>query len=240
VTSLRVDEFFLFSPDGAPHCTWETRERRTVYRGEIGIIQELLYELVVEGVWLDTLGLAADQVVPLHDLLHKCHTQYNISSMRDLPTMDLFMERCSLNIDDFFNYDQPLVSESETRVSSIKTGNCSGGPTCLFALLSHSMFVGWPETKSHHLVHLKFSITRNGFEALLPPSAMEGDCLYHVHGDPSVLVLRPIGKRPNCFRLVGNATVSKFGWAVLEGYYDRRHKVVKPLELGAPKLIALV
>jgi hypothetical protein len=69
------------------------------------------------------------------------------------------------------------------------------------------MFADWPETKLHHLLRLKFSITQNGFEAMLPSLAMEGDCLYHVHKDSEVLVLRPFNERPAYFLIIRSATV---------------------------------
>jgi hypothetical protein len=137
-----------------------------------------------------------------------------------------------------------LDIESRDNERSMQTKiECSGGPACQILRYEDPLVCKyWQDTNLYYLIPLKFGITRRGFEILLPPSAKEGDCLYRVHGDPTVLVLRPVHERPNHFHVVGSAAVNNMnrGGRIPKQYYDRRHKQLKPLRVQAPKPIILV
>lgn len=95
LTSLRTDDSFLCSSNGAPAHEWV----RWGGSGDIGVTPELVDELLVEGVWLETLGPAADQIVLLHDFLHKrCDLRllFMQNDMNEKNGIDWLVRKCSL------------------------------------------------------------------------------------------------------------------------------------------------
>jgi hypothetical protein len=248
VTTLRAENFFLLSSDGTPGHEFKKKGGSDYTRG-VRENPARVTELIVDSIWLDTLGPGADEVISLHDFLHNSINWYLLSTQLVPSTIDNLIRLCSIENDpkDLWWGDEPtrllhkLTGSQRGQLTALE--ECRGGPDCqVLHCAASSALEDWPETKFKQLLPLKFSITQKGFRVLLPPSAEEGDCLHHVHGSSASLVLRPIPWSRYYFYVVGSAAVYEMncGGDIPNRYYDGRDKQVKTLNVRDPEPIVLV